>query len=96
MTTVKARFDGRVFVPEEPVDLPVGYELEIAIETPPAEDGATPAENRAQPAANGAKKPKTALQQLAAIARQFPADPDLPRDYAAQIDHYLHGLPKQP
>jgi hypothetical protein len=31
MTTIKARFDGRVFVPEGPVDLPVGCELEIAI-----------------------------------------------------------------
>jgi hypothetical protein len=82
MTTVKAKFDGRVFVPEEPVDLPVGYELVIAID--------------ALPAANGVKKPKSALQQLVEIAKQFPPNPDLPRDYAAKIDHYLHGLPKQP
>src|SRR4051812_1970348 len=53
MMTVKAKFDGRVFVPEEPVNLPVGYELEIAIETPPAE--------------NGAKRAKTALQELVEI-----------------------------
>lgn len=31
MSTVKARFDGRVFVPQGPVDLPVGWELEIAL-----------------------------------------------------------------
>lgn len=31
MSTVKARFDGRVFVPEETVDLPVGSVLTIAI-----------------------------------------------------------------
>ena len=31
MSTVKVRFDGRVFVPEGPVDLPVGCELEIAL-----------------------------------------------------------------
>lgn len=80
VTTVKAKFDGRVSVPEEPVDLPVGYELEIAIEAP---------------APNGEKKPKTALQRLAEIASQFPANPDLPSDYAAQIDHYLYGLPKR-
>ena len=96
MTTVKAKFDGRVFVPEEPVDLPVGYELEIAFDGPSNSNGTTWVEDGATPAANGAKKPKTALQQLAEIARQFPADPDLPSDYAAQIDHYLHGLPKQP
>jgi hypothetical protein len=34
MTTVKAHFDGRVFVPESPVALPVGYVLEIPIPTP--------------------------------------------------------------
>lgn len=27
--TVKARFDGRVFVPEGPVNLPVGFVVEI-------------------------------------------------------------------
>jgi hypothetical protein len=31
LSTVKARFDGRVFVPQEPVDLPVGMELEIVL-----------------------------------------------------------------
>jgi hypothetical protein len=36
MITLKARFDGRVFVPESPVDLPVGTELEIAIVAHPA------------------------------------------------------------
>ncbi len=38
MSTIKARFDGRVFVPEGPVDLPVGCELEIALPAP-AEKG---------------------------------------------------------
>jgi hypothetical protein len=37
MTTVKAHFDGRVFVPDEPVHLPVGFQLQISIETPAAE-----------------------------------------------------------
>jgi hypothetical protein len=81
MTTVKARFDGRVFVPEEPVDLPVGYELEIAI--------------KAQPAENGTGKPKTALQELVEILKSYPPNPDLPTDLAAQHDHYLYGLPKR-
>lgn len=34
MTIIKARFDGRVFIPEQPVDLPVGYVLEIPIRPP--------------------------------------------------------------
>ena len=31
MSTIRARFDGRVFVPAGPVDLPVGCELEIPL-----------------------------------------------------------------
>ncbi len=34
MSTVKARFDGRVFVPDGPVDLPVGCELVITLPAP--------------------------------------------------------------
>lgn len=79
MTTVKAKFDGRAFVPEEPVDLPVGYELEIVMPT----------------AGNGVKKPKTALQELVEILKSYPPNPDLPTDLAAQHDHYLYGLPKR-
>ena len=33
MTTIKARYDGKVFVPEQPVDLPSGFILEIPIPT---------------------------------------------------------------
>jgi hypothetical protein len=40
MNTIKARFDGRVFVPEMPVDLPVGCELEIVLPEPPANSSA--------------------------------------------------------
>lgn len=31
MVIVKARFDGRVFIPEQPVDLPAEAEVELAI-----------------------------------------------------------------
>jgi hypothetical protein len=34
MITVKARFDGRVFIPHEPVDLPADCELDIVISQP--------------------------------------------------------------
>ena len=36
MSTVKARFDGHVFVPSEPVNLPVGCELEIPLPLSPS------------------------------------------------------------
>ena len=80
MTTVKVKFDGRVFVPEGPVDLPVGYELEMPIAEAPG--------------ANGLNGEKTALQELVDMVRQFPPT-NLPRDLAAQHDHYLYGLPKR-
>lgn len=33
MIVVKARFDGRVFIPKHPVDLPAGSETEITVRT---------------------------------------------------------------
>lgn len=42
MITVKAHFDGRVFVPEGPVNLPVGHVLEIPIVPPSAPAGSEP------------------------------------------------------
>jgi hypothetical protein len=42
MATIKARFDGSVFVPDEPVDLPVRYILEIPIAALPKDNGAKP------------------------------------------------------
>lgn len=38
MLTVKARFDGRAFVPEGPVDLPAGCEVELSLRPLPAPD----------------------------------------------------------
>jgi hypothetical protein len=57
-TTVLAHFDGKVFVPDEPVDVPIGTQLRVHVEavndkaTPPAAAGAakvTPAPRRFQP-----------------------------------------------
>jgi hypothetical protein len=36
---IKARYDGRVFIPQEPVDLPVDSELEIVVSTPSTRNG---------------------------------------------------------
>ena len=32
MTVIRARFDGRAFVPDQPVELPIGFEVRIAVE----------------------------------------------------------------
>lgn len=37
MSTVKARYDGHVFIPEGPVNLPVGHVLEIVLNQPSAD-----------------------------------------------------------
>jgi hypothetical protein len=79
--TVKARFDGRVFVPEWPVNLPVGYTLEIALPSQPV----SPPPFESAP-----------LLELLKILDQFPENPDWPEDGAAQHDHYLYGTPKRP
>jgi hypothetical protein len=78
MNTVKARFDGRVFVPEEPVDLPVGHILEIPINPPAAANS------------NG----QGPLDELLQTLNQLPTNPHWPADGAAQHDHYLYGTPK--
>ncbi|HEV7224283.1 MAG TPA: antitoxin family protein [Pirellulales bacterium] len=39
---------------------------------------------------------ESALQQLAKLATQFPDNPDVSADAAAQHDHYLYRMPKGP
>ena len=80
MLTLKARFDGRVFIPEGPVHLPADTEVEIAV----------------APAASSAPATRPPLAQLVELLDQFPSDPDWPADGAAQHDHYLYGTPKRP
>lgn len=89
--TVKVRFDGRVFIPEVPVDLPEGvYEVAAIRPVAPAKPE-SPAEER--PSLNSEERP---LLKLLELLDQFPKETDLPPDAAAQHDHYLYGLPKRP
>jgi hypothetical protein len=79
MDMVKVQFDGRVFVPETPVDLPVGTVLELPLIRSPVHGEAH----------------QSTLAKLADIARQFPDNPKTPTDLAEQHDHYLYGSPKR-
>jgi hypothetical protein len=81
MTVVKAHFDGKVLIPDEPVKLPVNCALELHIQ---------PLAQGAPASANG----KPLLKLLEAL-EELPANPDWPADGAAQHDHYLYGLPKR-
>jgi hypothetical protein len=84
-TTLRVRFDGKVLVPEEAVDLPVGQTLTFRLEptdTPEVvQDSIVQGE-------------QTGLQRLAAKLASFPPA-DIPADYSEQIDHYLYGTPKR-
>jgi len=80
MTTLKVHYDGKVLVPEEPVDLPVNCPLDVLV---------TPRESHE-------RKNERPLLDLAKALSAIPANPDWPADGAAQHDHYLYGLPKRP
>lgn len=83
MTTLKARFDGRVLVPETPVDLPQDRVLEIYID----ESVALPGDGDA---------PETSpLLKLAQSLEGLPYDAASPTDGAEQHDHYLYGTAKR-
>ncbi|HEX8463071.1 MAG TPA: hypothetical protein VF627_00505 [Abditibacterium sp.] len=82
MTTIRAYFDGQVFVPDDAVQFPVGARLQLVIEELPAE----------QPT----ELAPTPLMALYEAIQDLPDDPDAPADGAAQHDHYLHGMPKRP
>jgi hypothetical protein len=41
-TKLRVHFDGRVLVPEEPVDLPIGQSVEIRVGLATREDGGAP------------------------------------------------------
>jgi len=86
MTKLRAHFDGKVLVPDEPVDLPLNRELEIHVDVV---EGGVPAEQEPQ---NDTRP----LENLLRALEQATPNPDWPEDGAAQHDHYLYGVPKRP
>ena len=84
MIAIKAHYDGRYVVPDEPLQLPKNTPLKVQIdvvdEVASAEQG---------------REVTEFLRGLADLAESLPADPELPTDGAAQHDHYLYGTPKR-
>jgi len=81
---IRVHFDGKVFVPEEPVDLPVGQSLSLRVESPAVAEGAS----------------SPAPSTLADFADWLEALPEPESwvsrpDGAKQHDHYLYGVPKR-
>ena len=78
---IHALYENGVFRPTEPVELPESCPVELVI--------------RQEGAATLQPSSTTPLARLAAIAAEHPENTELPRDLAAQHDHYLYGMPKR-
>jgi hypothetical protein len=94
MNAIKAHYDGKVIVLDEPVRLRKGQKLVLRIETL-TPSGTTKASSRPRNSRNGAAQRKK-LSILEWAKRNAVKDDDLPTDLAHQHDHYLYGTPKKP
>ncbi len=81
MSSIRAHFDGKVFVPDEPVNVPEGTPAQVVV-IPTVENG--------QPASG-----RKTLAELVAILDAMPSESSLPPDASMNIDHYLYGTPKR-
>ena len=79
MIAFNAHFDGKVIVPDHPVDLPLDREFVVHVET--SRDADSPS----------SIEPLSVLRWLAENA----VEDELPRDLSAQHDHYLYGTAKR-
>jgi hypothetical protein len=79
MVAIKGYFDGQVFVPDEPVDLPRNQSVILHVEPTNA---------------TLSKKDQSGddfLNMLGTLVGSVEA----PRDWSAEHDHYLYGTPKR-
>lgn len=102
MSTIQARYEGGVLIPDEPLDLSPGERVSLEVRAPEdAESG-----NSRAAATRGVETParqdksrdpsnEEVHRQLSQLAHVLPDDIDLPTDLAAQHDHYLYGTPKR-
>ena len=80
MVAIKGHFDGKVFVPDEPVDLPRGQSVVLHVH--PTVQPEKPKSDRT----NG-----DFFQVLQSLAGSVTA----PADWSTEHDHYLYGTPKR-
>jgi hypothetical protein len=80
MIELRGHFDGRVIVPDEPVELPRDRALIVRVEPVPQSADA--------PAPGGSSFLEWSTGRLI-------DDPTLPADLSDQLDHHLYGTPKR-
>ena len=80
---LRAHFDGKVFVPDEPVDIPIGAPLELSVHCRSEVATDVPDHN-------------ASMSELADWIESLPPSTKdaSPGDRAAEHDHYLYGRPK--
>jgi hypothetical protein len=90
LVAFKGHFDGKVIVPDEPLDLRPNEPLIVRIE-PAAPEAPQHATDR-----DLGEGPNPGESFLEWAARNpLPADTDLPADLSENLDHYLYGTPKR-
>jgi hypothetical protein len=87
MTAIRAIFDGKVFVPQQPLDIPPGTAASVLLSSAPS--------NAAPKDQTSSKPPRKPLAELAKLLDSLPDNSDLPSDFASEIDHYLYGMPRR-
>ena len=94
--TVNAHFDGRVFVPDGPVDLPVGHRVRVVPEpaAAPDLDGASPevrdfcaAHELLGPVAELRKLAREEMSGLTGTELRIPADPETDESWLVVTAH---------
>ena len=83
MLSFVAHSDGKVIVPDEPVELPQGKSFRVSIEL---------AEETGDAGAPPQSEPDW-LRAARELSKRMPKG--LPKDLAEQHDHYIHGTPKR-
>jgi len=83
-TKLRVHYDGRVLVPEEPVDLPIGESVEIRVGLATHEDAGTPGTPSAVLAA-ALSEPHVSSEDVAELERTI-ADSKLPPRSGVDFD----------
>lgn len=93
MLSIRAIFDGKVFVPEEPVSLPRDARCTIVLTRQSGAKAAGRRERRKQVSSPQRAQEGQPSALEAFLAKGRVAGP-WPKDFASEVDHYLYALPK--
>ncbi len=91
---ISATYDGSVFVPVHPVDLPVGRSVTVVVDTVLSASATSAASIETGEAST--EEMDLPLMKLYRAIQHLPVNDDWPTDGASQTDHYLYGAPKRP